>query len=129
MCRMDENADLAIVYFVSNGLFHGADITVGWMFYNQSAALLGNAIGGAIAIGTAEHAMNHWASPLPWERGHAVGTLAAHDVESQRKAKENRPDSEKDQMRQLTRTRTRSMSRTPVSQSPVRMANGRSDLP
>jgi hypothetical protein len=110
------------VYFVSNGLFHGADTTVGWMFFNQSAAALGNAIGGAIAIGTFEHAMNHWVSPLPFEKGHAVGTLAAHDVESSRKANEYRPESEKQQMRDLVRSRSRTI---PTTNSPVQMFNGR----
>ncbi|KAG8757603.1 hypothetical protein FRC14_001894 [Serendipita sp. 396] len=105
---------IANMYFVSNGLFHGADITVGWMFYNQSAAVLGNAIGGAIVIGTVEHAMNHWVSPLPWESGHPVGTLAAHDVESSRKANEFRPVEEKERMKELTRTR--SMNRTMTRQ-------------
>jgi hypothetical protein len=109
------------VYFVSNGLLHGADTSIGWMFYNQSAAVLGNFIGGAL-VGTAMHAMNHWVSPLPWETGHAVGTLAAHDVESQRKANEYRPESEKRQMIELTRTRPRG-----TSQSPVGMSNGRRD--
>jgi hypothetical protein len=111
------------VYFVSNGLLHGADTSIGWMFYNQSAAILGNFIGGALVVGTSAHAMNHWASPLPWEMGHAAGTMAAHDVESQRKANEYRPASEKKQMMELTRARSRS-----VSQSPVRMSNGRGEL-
>ncbi|CAG7845985.1 Uncharacterized transporter YrhG [Serendipita indica DSM 11827] len=111
---------IANMYFVSNGLWHGADITFGWMMFNQSAAVLGNFVGGAIAIGTVEHAMNHWTSPLPWEEGHAVGTLAAADVESTRKAKENRPEAEKQQLRELTLTRTRS--RAPSS--PVQMRNG-----
>ncbi|KAG8794775.1 hypothetical protein FRC17_008231 [Serendipita sp. 399] len=102
---------IANMYFVSNGLFHGADITVGWMFYNQSAAVLGNAIGGALVIGTVEHAMNHWVSPLPWESGHPVGTLAAHDVESSRKANEYRPIEEKERMKELTRTRSMNMPR------------------
>lgn len=105
------------VYFVTNGLFHGADTSVGWMFYNQSAAVLGNAIGGAIIIGTFEHAMNHWESPLPWEKGHATGTLAAHDVESSRKANEYRPPAELQQMKDLTITRTRTVSQT-VPRSP-----------
>jgi malonyl CoA-acyl carrier protein transacylase len=89
------------------------------MFYNQSAAILGNIIGGALVIGTFEHAMNHWESPLPWEKGHAIGTLAAHDVESSRKANEYRPQVEIEQMRQLARTRSRS-----VSQSVPRASNG-----
>jgi formate transporter len=112
---------IANMFFVSNGLFHGADITVGWMLYNQSAAILGNFIGGALLIGTSEHAMNHWVTVVPWERGHAAGTLAAHDVESSRKANEYRPQSEKQQMKDLIRSRTRSRSMTV---SPVLSANG-----
>ena len=98
------------MFFVSNGLLLGADTTIGWMFFNQSAAVLGNAIGGAIFMGTSEHLMNHWQSPLPWELGHAPGTLAAGDVESTRKAKEDRPIEEKQQMKDLVRVRSRGVS-------------------
>jgi hypothetical protein len=98
------------VFFVSNGLLLGADTTIGWMFFNQSAAVLGNAIGGAIFMGTSEHMMNHWQSPLPWEMGHAPGTLTGGDVESTRKAREDRPIEEKQQMKDLVRVRSRSYS-------------------
>lgn len=102
-----------LVFFVSCGLFHGADSSVGWMFYNQSAVVLGNFVGGALVIGTMEHAMNHWVSPLPWEQGHAEGTLAGHDVESSRKANENRPAAELQQMKDLIRVRSKSFSHAP----------------
>ena len=98
------------MFFVTNGLLLGADTTVGWMFFNQSAAVLGNVIGGAIFMGTSEHLMNHWQSPLPWELGHAPGTLAAGDVESTRKAKEGRTVDEKQQMKDLVRVRSRNIS-------------------
>lgn len=98
------------MFFVTNGLLLGADTTVGWMFFNQSAAVLGNAIGGAIFMGTSEYLMNHWQSPLPWELGHAPGTLAAGDVESTRKAKEDRTVDEKQQMKDLVRARSRNIS-------------------
>jgi hypothetical protein len=112
---------IANMFFVSNGLFHGSDTTFGWMLFNQSAAVLGNLIGGALVIGTSEHAMNHWATVVPWEQGHATGTLAAHDIESSRKANEHRPEQEKQQMKDLIRSRTRSLS---VTASPIQMVNG-----
>ena len=115
---------IANMYFVSTGLFHGADSNVGWLFYNQSAAILGNFVGGALVMATAEHAMNHWATVLPWEKGHAAGTLAAHDVESSRKANEYRPTSEKQQMKDLIHVRSRSRS-MPRTASPVQLTNGR----
>ena len=77
------------MYFVSVGLLYGADSSIGWMFFNQSAVVLGNFVGGAIVMAGSEHAMNHWQTVLPWERGHDEGTLAAHDVESTRKARED----------------------------------------
>ncbi|KAF9529872.1 Formate/nitrite transporter-domain-containing protein [Crepidotus variabilis] len=101
---------VANMFFLSNGLLYGSPITVGWLFFNQSAALLGNLVGGALVMATSEHATNHWTSPIPFERGHAAGTLTAGDVESTRKAKENRPVEEKRQMRDLVRTRSRSIS-------------------
>lgn len=109
------------MFFVSNGLLLGADTTIGWMFFNQSAAVLGNAIGGAVFMGTSEYFMNHWQSRLPWEIGHAPGTLAAGDVESTRKAMEDRPIGEKQQMKQLVRQRSRniSLSRGRISMPPV----------
>jgi formate/nitrite transporter len=101
---------VANMFFISNGLLYGSPITIGWMFFNQSAAVLGNFIGGAILMGTTEHAMNHWRSPIPFERGHAPGTLAAGDVESTRKAKEDRSVEEKRVMKGLVlRSRSRTM--------------------
>lgn len=101
---------VANMFFISNGLLYGSPITVGWMFFNQSAALLGNFIGGAIVMGTSEHAMNHWKSLIPFERGHAAGTLAAADVESTRKAKENRSAQETQFMKDLvSRPRSRTL--------------------
>jgi len=111
-------ADFRPVFFVSNGLLLGANTTVGWMFFNQSAVVLGNAIGGAIFMGTSEHLMNHWQSRLPWEMGHAPGTLAAGDVESTRKAREDRTIDEKQQMKDLVRVRSRTLSRRGASMPP-----------
>ena len=102
---------VANMFFISNGLLYGSPITIGWMFFNQSAAVLGNFIGGAIVMGTSEHAMNHWKSPIPFEQGHAAGTLAAGDVESTRKAREGRSAQEKQDMKDLVlRPRSRTMS-------------------
>jgi formate/nitrite transporter len=102
---------VANMFFISNGLLYGSPMSIGWMFFNQSAALVGNAIGGIIVMATSEHAMNHWMSPIPFERGHAAGTLAAGDVESTRKAKEDRSVQEKQDMKNLvTRSRSRTMS-------------------
>ena len=92
---------IANMFFITNGLLYGAPTTVGSMFFNQSAALLGNFIGGALIMGTSEHAMNHWISPIHFEEGHAAGTLVAGDVESTRKAKENRSLEEKEVMKDL----------------------------
>lgn len=108
---------IANMFLISNGLLYGSPITVGWMFFNQSAALLGNFIGGAIVMGTSEHAMNHWNSPIPFEQGHAAGTLAAGDVESTRKAKEDRSSEEKQLMKDRVRVRSRSRSVSIVPQN------------
>jgi formate/nitrite transporter len=80
---------VANMFFVNIGLMYGADSSIGWMFFNQSAVALGNFVGGAIVMAGTTHAMNHWHSPLPWEKGHEYGTVMAHDVESTRKAKED----------------------------------------
>jgi len=79
---------IANQFFVNIGLMYGADTTIARMFYNQSAVVPGNLIGGAIVVGLSEHLMNHWKSPLPWHAGHPRGSLAGHDVESTRKARE-----------------------------------------
>lgn len=76
------------VYFISVGLMYGAETTAGRLWFNQSAVVLGNFVGGAIVMAATEHLMNHWQTVLPWERGHGVGTLAAHDIESTRNARE-----------------------------------------
>jgi hypothetical protein len=68
---------------------YGSPTTIGWMFFNQSAVVLGNIVGGAIVMAASEHAMNNWKSRLPWERDHRQGTLLGHDVESTRKARED----------------------------------------
>lgn len=64
---------------------YGAHSTIGRLWYNQSAAALGNIVGGAIFIGLAAHGMNHWNSPIFISDD---GTLLGHDVESTRRAKE-----------------------------------------
>lgn len=46
------------VYFVSVGLMYGADTTVGYHLRNQSALIVGNAIGGAGIIAGSIHLMN-----------------------------------------------------------------------
>lgn len=63
--------------------------TIGRQWYNQSAAALGNIIGGALFMGLCEHAMNHWKSPIFRSRGAGTGTLAGHEVESTRRAQDS----------------------------------------
>ena len=65
---------------------YGAPSTIGRLFFNQSAAILGNLVGGAIFVGLAAHLMNHWRSPF-FELGNH-GTLLGHDGESTRRARE-----------------------------------------
>lgn len=68
---------------------YGAPSSIRRQWFNQSAAIPGNLIGGAIVIGLAEHLMNHWRSPF-FHTHHGAGTLAAHDVESTRRARDVR---------------------------------------
>jgi hypothetical protein len=68
---------------------YGAPSTIRRQWFNQSAAIPGNLIGGAIVIGLAEHLMNHWRSPI-FHTHEGAGTLAAHDVESTRRARDVR---------------------------------------
>jgi len=83
---------VANMFFVSVGLMYGAPTTIGRLWFNQSAAALGNAVGGSIVIATTMHLMNHWQSILPARYGGGLtkeeGTLAAHDVESTRRAQD-----------------------------------------
>jgi hypothetical protein len=74
------------VIFTSLGLMYGAPSTVSRLWYNQSAAVCGNIIGGAIFIGLFAHLMSHWKSPLFAFSG--AGTFLAHDLESTRRAKD-----------------------------------------
>lgn len=78
-------AHSSIVLFVSLGLMYGAPSTIGRLWINQSAALLGNLVGGAIFIGLAAHLLNHWKSPL---FNNARGTLLGQDMDSTRRARE-----------------------------------------
>lgn len=68
---------------------YGAPSSIRRQWFNQSAAMPGNLIGGAIVIGLAEHLMNHWRSPF-FSASEGAGTLAAHDVESTRRARDVR---------------------------------------
>lgn len=77
------------MFFASLGLLYGADSTIGRLWYNQSAAVLGNLIGGAIFIGLMEHLLNHWSSPLFRSHHPHAGTLLGHDVESTRFARDD----------------------------------------
>lgn len=79
---------VANMFFGSLALMYGAPSSIGRIWFNQSATIPGNLIGGAIVIGLSEHLMNHWHSPF--FRGYGVGTLAAHDVESTRRARDFR---------------------------------------
>ncbi|CUA74959.1 putative transporter YrhG [Bacillus subtilis subsp, subtilis str. 168] [Rhizoctonia solani] len=80
---------VANMFFTSLGLMYGAPSTIRRQWFNQSAAIPGNLIGGAIVIGLAEHLMNHWRSPI-FGTTEGAGTLAAHDVESTRRARDVR---------------------------------------
>jgi hypothetical protein len=75
------------VFFTSLGLMYGAPSTISRQWFNQSAVIPGNLIGGAIVIGLSEHLMNHWQSPI-FRTHQGTGTLAAHDVESTRRARD-----------------------------------------
>jgi hypothetical protein len=76
------------VIFCSLGLIYGAPSTIGRLWYNQSAAVCGNIVGGVIFIALTEHLMNHWQSPIFRKTQPGIGTLAAHDVESSRRARD-----------------------------------------
>ncbi|KAG8709896.1 hypothetical protein FRC08_017920 [Ceratobasidium sp. 394] len=78
---------VANMFFTSIGLMYGAPSTIRRQWFNQSATVPGNLIGGAIVVGLAEHLMNHWHSPF-FHMNHGAGTLAAHDVESTRRARD-----------------------------------------
>lgn len=69
---------------------YGAQSTIRRQWYNQSAAVCGNIVGGVIFIGLVEHLMNHWQSPIFRSVHPGAGTLAAHDVESSRRARDVR---------------------------------------
>lgn len=63
---------------------YGAPSTIGRLWYNQSAAVLGNIVGGAIFIGLAAHLMNHWKTPFTSHD--KEGTLLGHDAEATKRA-------------------------------------------
>ncbi|ELU40539.1 formate/nitrite transporter domain-containing protein [Rhizoctonia solani AG-1 IA] len=54
------------LFFLSTGLLYGAPSTVGKLWFNQSAAICGNFIGGAVVVGLGMHLINSWKSPVPW---------------------------------------------------------------
>ncbi|KAG8787721.1 hypothetical protein FRC12_015341 [Ceratobasidium sp. 428] len=58
---------VANMFFLSVGLMYGAPSTIARLWFNQSAALVGNMVGGAIVIGLTLHLMNNWVSPIPWK--------------------------------------------------------------
>lgn len=78
---------VANMFFTSLSLMYGAESSIGRLWYNQSAAVCGNVVGGTIFIGLTAHLMNHWKSPISGSR--AAGTLMAHDVESTRRARDS----------------------------------------
>jgi hypothetical protein len=82
------HACICAVIFCSLGLIYGAPSTIGRLWYNQSAAVCGNIVGGVIFIALTEHLMNHWQSPIFRKTQPGIGTLAAHDVESSRRARD-----------------------------------------
>lgn len=70
---------------------YGAHSSIGRLWYNQSAAVLGNIVGGAIFIGLMEHLLNHWRSPIFRSSHDHDGTLVGHDIESTRRARDTHP--------------------------------------
>lgn len=86
-CLMFFKLTLTTVFFTSLSLMYGAESSIGRLWYNQSAAVCGNVVGGTIFIGLTAHLMNHWKSPISGSR--AAGTLMAHDVESTRRARDS----------------------------------------
>ncbi|KAF2017691.1 Formate/nitrite transporter [Aaosphaeria arxii CBS 175.79] len=77
---------IANMLFLSVGLMYGAPSTIGRLWYNQSAAVLGNLVGGAIFIGLTAHLSNHWKSVI--FTSNEPGTFLGHDVESTRQARD-----------------------------------------
>lgn len=75
------------MFFASLGLLYGAPSSIARLWFNQSAAALGNLVGGALFVGLTAHLMNHWKSPIFAIEG--AGTLLGHDLESTRRAKED----------------------------------------
>ncbi|KDN39875.1 hypothetical protein RSAG8_08526, partial [Rhizoctonia solani AG-8 WAC10335] len=57
---------VANMFFLTTGLLYGAPSTIGKLWFNQSAAICGNFIGGAVVVGLSMHLMNSWKSPVPW---------------------------------------------------------------
>ncbi|CAE6432734.1 hypothetical protein ACGC1H_006765 [Rhizoctonia solani] len=57
---------VANMFFITTGLLYGAPSTIGKLWFNQSAAVCGNFIGGAVVVGLSMHLMNSWKSPVPW---------------------------------------------------------------
>jgi len=53
---------VANMFFVSTSLMYGAPSTIARFWYNQSAAIVGNYVGGGLLIAGSMHAMNHWVS-------------------------------------------------------------------
>jgi hypothetical protein len=90
------STDFAAVFFCSLGLMYGAHSNIGRLWYNQSAAVLGNLVGGVIFIGLMEHLLNHWSSPVFRAHHPQAGTLVGHDVESTRRARDDHGQLEAD---------------------------------
>ncbi len=76
------------MFFLPLGLMYGSPSTVRRLWFNQSAAVPGNLVGGVVAIGLTAHLMNHWKSPLFPAHDGRKGTYLAHDVESTRRARD-----------------------------------------
>ncbi|TDL27115.1 hypothetical protein BD410DRAFT_763442 [Rickenella mellea] len=106
---------VANMFFISVGLMYGAPSTIARLWFNQSAAVLGNIVGGFLIIACSEHSMNHWQSLLPavlgeGDFGKEEGTLAAHDVESTRRAQDFAGHQEADDGKEVMRQRLRERS-------------------
>lgn len=62
------------MFFLSTGLLYGAPSTIGKLWFNQSAAVCGNFIGGAVVVGLSMHLMNSWKSPVPWPEAKSMSS-------------------------------------------------------
>jgi len=82
---------VANMFFISTSLMYGAPSTIARFWYNQSAAIVGNYVGGGILIAGSLHALNHWKSIftlVPGMPEFLVGSNAyAHQLDEKEREK------------------------------------------